>query len=241
MILKCALWKPVNQWVGKAHRAHLNKAVVLHTAATDIDETKGLYSKTYSGSTGAHFYIRGDGIIEQYADSDAYLGHAWDANTFAAGVETWDGAQVIQWNPAQLDAIDTLLREMSIPAQALKETPSDGVGYHREYNSWNTSNHSCPGDPRVAQVPGVIARLGGDMAVTWDEIETAMGNALGWKKENVKAFLQQAAAVRDRALESPLPANADRASGYNYLKGLEQTSGPGHSHAPSVEVAGAPV
>jgi hypothetical protein len=44
----------------------------------------------------------------------------------------------------------------------LHESPSSGVGWHEQYNSWNKSNHSCPGSVRERQIREVIIpRLAG--------------------------------------------------------------------------------
>src|SRR6266540_2803936 len=98
------------------------------------------------------------------SNADRYTGHAWDANHWTVGIETEDdGDPATPWTALQLDAIVALLKELQIPAQLLKETRSEGLGWHRQYDSWNKSNHSCPGDVRRDQIKAVVLpKLKGD-------------------------------------------------------------------------------
>jgi hypothetical protein len=73
------------------------------------------------------------------------------------GIETEDGGDCESpWPQAQIDGILKVLRELGVPGQKLKESASDGVGWHRQYASWNKSNHSCPCNTRQAQINDVI-------------------------------------------------------------------------------------
>lgn len=145
-------------------RPHKNKAAVIHRPVSSATDLKSGYENTSTGF-GAHFYINEKGKLFQYVDSDNECWHAFDANSFAVGIEIWDGAKTPppDMNQAQLDTLDALLRELGVPAQVLLPTPSDGVGYHCEYDEWNGNHHTCPDPNRIAQIPGIITRLGGDM------------------------------------------------------------------------------
>jgi hypothetical protein len=152
-------------YVGLSRRSP-RKAAVLHT--NGFDATNGSlfsgFSRNASGANGpkklhvgAHFQIKNDGAIEQYVDTDLSIGHAWDANSFAIGIETEDDGHCRKrWTDAQVDSSVALLFELGVPPKLLEETPSDGVGWHRQYDSWNLSGHSCPCTARQLQVTSAI-------------------------------------------------------------------------------------
>jgi N-acetylmuramoyl-L-alanine amidase-like protein len=152
-------------YVGLGRRSP-RKAAVLHTNGGNAPNGSlfSLFSGNASGAhgtkklhLGAHFQIKNDGSIEQYVDTDLSVGHAWDANSFAVGIETQDDNQCRKrWTDAQVDSIVALLMELGVPPKLLEQTPSDGVGWHRQYDSWNLSKHSCPCDTRQMQVTSAI-------------------------------------------------------------------------------------
>jgi hypothetical protein len=163
------------------------KALILHTAVTTATDLP--FPDSSRPGVGVHFYLLKDGSLHQYLDTDRQTGHAWDANSWAIGMESQDSGSSADpglWTPNQLDTIDRLCRTLGIPAQALKEGPSSGVGYHRQFDSWNQSHHSCPGDAKVAQVAGIIARLKGDDDVITKDAGNALSFIYGmnerWKK-----------------------------------------------------------
>src|SRR5437588_4951429 len=104
---KLAIWEPVVK-IDDGPRTHLNKAVVLHTA---VSTSTDLYSWWQSGKAGpgvgAHFYVNKAGNLYQYVDTNRMTGHAFAANSFAVGIETWDGADPahVPWNTAQIATI----------------------------------------------------------------------------------------------------------------------------------------
>jgi hypothetical protein len=168
-------------YVGLSRRTP-RKAAVLHT--NGFDATNGSlfsgFSKHASGAdgpkylhVGAHFQVKNDGSIEQYVDTDKSIGHAWDANAFAIGIETEDDGHCRKkWTDAQVNAIVALLFELGVPPKLLEQTPSDGVGWHRQYDSWNLSKHSCPCDARQMQVTSeIIPGLEEEMSKSNDYFE----------------------------------------------------------------------
>jgi hypothetical protein len=59
-----------------------------------------------------------------------------------------------------------------VPPKLLEQTPSDGVGWHRQYDSWNLSKHSCPCDARQMQVTSeIIPGLEEEMSKSNDYFE----------------------------------------------------------------------
>jgi hypothetical protein len=152
-----AIKKPINVDPGDPPRTN-HRALILHTAVTSADS---LYAAWKTGPIEAHFYLRKDGTLEQYLDTTGSADHAVGANPWALGLESQDGgpSNLGPWTPAALDTIDRLCRFLGIPAQPLKCVPSEGIGYHRQCSVWNPNLHSCPGDEKVRQIPGIIARL----------------------------------------------------------------------------------
>jgi len=161
MRVSWATWKPYSQW---DHGPRiLNKALVLHTAVTTADDI-GILPSPDEG-IGAHFYLQKDGGLIQHVDTSRVCWHAAGANPFSVSLESQDTGSSPDpgpWTQAQLDTIDRLARLLKCPAKTLKETASDGLGYHRLYDSWNPNVHSCPGDDKVNQFQGIIDRLKGD-------------------------------------------------------------------------------
>jgi hypothetical protein len=99
-------------------------------------------------------------------DADLSIGHAFDANSFAIGIETEDDGHCLRrWTDAQVDSIVALLQELGVPPTVLEETPSEGVGWHRQFDSWNQSNHACPCDTRQGQIMSrILPGLEDDMS-----------------------------------------------------------------------------
>jgi hypothetical protein len=227
-----ALKKPVKKDPGDGLRIK-KRALIIHTAVTDASS---LYHYWYDHPLETHFYINKAGVLEQYVDTDIECDHAFDANPWAMGVETWDGRDPERnpLNQAQLATIDRLAHYLKIPAQWLKEYPSDGIGYHRQYDSWNKSNHSCPGNLRLKQFAGIIERLGEE------EMDQATFNA--YLREAFKVHPDNFEKMADAALtlaevvegdNTPSPKDF-RAKVFAWLKLL--ASGKAHDH--KVEVVG---
>jgi len=142
------------------------RLLILHTAV-DGTKTTSLFDWFNNHGTCAHFYIRQDGTLEQYVDTARMAAAQFDANPFAISVETWDGSAntgtVPPWNPAQLDTIDRLARWCNtthhIPTTAAQSWDGTGIGYHSQFYRWAKDGHTCPTQTRIAQMPGIIARL----------------------------------------------------------------------------------
>lgn len=121
----------------------------------------GQFAKT-GDRFGSHFQVMWDGTIEQYADTDLVLFHAFGGSNFAVGIETQDDKDPSRpWTKAQIDAILDICNWLQVLKQQLAEHGGDGIGWHRLHHSWNKHNHSCPGDVRLKQLQqSVIPRLG---------------------------------------------------------------------------------
>lgn len=155
---KHAHWRRV-PYVG-LHARQPRKAVVLHTNGGGSGSLFGWFSGNARGDhgaanrhVGAQFQVMRDGKAEQYVDTDDVIYHAYGASEWAVGIETEDdGDPSKPWTPQQIRAIVAICRELGVPGQLLKESASDGVGWHEQYPSWNKTAHACPGKVREKQI-----------------------------------------------------------------------------------------
>lgn len=163
-----ATWKPVPYT--ELHLRQDRRAVILHTNGGGSGSLQGYFTGNARGDhgadnrhVGAHFQILRKGVTEQYVDTRYVIYHAYSASEWAVGVETEDdGHPATPWTTAQIKAIVALCRELKVPARLLKETASDGVGWHEQHPSWNKTAHSCPGSVRERQIhEEILPRLRG--------------------------------------------------------------------------------
>lgn len=122
----------------------------LHTAVSNGSSLFNLFSQ--DGQAWSHFYVRKDGVVEQYRDTAYHARCDLDGNPDTISIETWDGypsgypgywttgSDVPPWNPAQLAAIEKLVHWIlathpTIPARLarsnLKGPESHGLSWHR--------------------------------------------------------------------------------------------------------------
>ncbi len=161
-----ARFRPVS-FVEQLDRRELRRAVIVHTngGGNDRGSLLGWWNSEFARTgkrIGAHFQVMWDGTIEQYADTDLLINHAFDGSRFAVGIETQDDNDPSRpWTKAQIDAILDICNWLEVPKQQLAEHGGDGIGWHRLHDSWNKSGHTCPGDVRLQQLQqSVIPRLG---------------------------------------------------------------------------------
>jgi len=155
---KHATWKPV-PYTG-LHKRSPRRAVILHTNGGGSGSLQGYFTGNARGlhgaenrHVGAQFQALRNGGAEQYVDTDLVIYHAYGASEWAVGIETEDdGDPSKPWTPKQVAAIVAICRELNVPGQLLKETPSDGIGWHEQYPSWNKTAHHCPGPVRERQI-----------------------------------------------------------------------------------------
>lgn len=180
-------WKPLASNFDKQPKMAKYDLVILHTAVGSLEGTYSYFKKDgYSGAE-SHFMVGYDGTVWQFQDT-AYQAEAnVEANRRAISIETadvgtgfakWntsDGNAVPAWTDPQLEALVKLVSWIctthKIPMTAVTDSlPSRrGVAYHRlgvpgnivkGGETWSTAKgKTCPGPKRIAQVPGIIARL----------------------------------------------------------------------------------
>jgi hypothetical protein len=183
--------------------------VVYHIAVSEAD-TLFDYFNYRSGGIESHFYIRRDGTVEQYRDTDYEADAQSQGNSFFRkdvrcgfiSVET-EGMERGLWTPEQVKSMILLGRwaqkEHGFKRQKCVAWNSDGFGYHRLFDEWNPNHHSCPGPDRVPQfehevLPLLVAR-----------------KSLLDKRPNLKAAVDNLEVVRKNTKEgSPLRAQIDR-------------------------------
>lgn len=160
-----AIWRPLPE----ASREPLITAtqVILHTAVSGASSLYGYFARDDVGVE-SHFYVNKSGV-EQYVDTSRQADANLDANVRAISIESWDGGdpEHTPWTPHQLDLLAELLdwccRTHGIPVRQCPAWDAPGVGWH---SMWGAPSHwtpvagkTCPGGPRIAQVPDLIARV----------------------------------------------------------------------------------
>lgn len=141
---------------------HIEPCGVVYHVAVSTSDSLHDYFDGPSGGIESHFYVRFDGTVEQYRDTN------WEADAQVAGnsfirngvlrgfisVET-EGMGEGQWTPAQMIALRDLgqwaAKVHKFKKQKCTSPFSDGFGYHALFAAWNPNGHSCPGPQRIIQ------------------------------------------------------------------------------------------
>lgn len=150
-----------------------SRAFILHVAVSEADSLYGYFS---GAAVASHFYVRKNGIVEQYVDTRYQAPANLYANSTAISVETQGGvrnANSEPWTDAQLKALAQLSKWLhethDIPLQVMKDSrPSTrGIGYHRlgvdPYRVsggelWSSAyGKICPGQGKINQVDDIVA------------------------------------------------------------------------------------
>ncbi|WP_078864817.1 MULTISPECIES: N-acetylmuramoyl-L-alanine amidase [unclassified Streptomyces] len=124
----------------------------------------------------SHFGLGYDGSLGQFigtetrADANAAANRRADG-TGAVSLESASNLQASDpWTPEQVETLIKLgvwlHQKHGIPLRICRTADDPGFGYHRLFDAWNPSAHSCPGDARVKQFrevvfPGIVARATG--------------------------------------------------------------------------------
>jgi peptidoglycan hydrolase-like protein with peptidoglycan-binding domain len=135
------------------------RLAILHIAVSEADSLYD-YFKDRSGGVESHFYIRRNGVIEQYRDTDYEADANTEANPFAISIET-QGMGEGEWTGAQLASIKKLLDWINANHDVPYEVPTTwdgkGIGYHILFmKEWAGGARSCPGPDRIKQFDEVL-------------------------------------------------------------------------------------
>lgn len=172
-----ASWLPLDAAYlpGKALIAH--NRMNLHVAVSEAASLRGVFNRL--GQPSSHFYVRKDGSVEQYVDTDQRAEADYEGNDATVSVETQGGvnnAQAEPWTDAQVEALARLFAWVvtthGVPARLATDSrigdTSKGLSWHRlGIDPWRVAGGMrystsrgkvCPGDAKIAQIPAVLAR-----------------------------------------------------------------------------------
>jgi hypothetical protein len=216
-----AVWKPVDRYKpgGSSHQAITGpNRLVFHTAVSSGSSLFDLFNQP--GNPIAHFYVREDGTVEQYCDTDTRSSAVLDGNYDCVTVESWDGGPSAfhgtdgpDWTPAQVEACAEIAvwcnKVHGIPFTVLDDSrPGRGIGWHRlgidgnfpggilhgrrpGAELWSPSaGKSCPGDSKIRGVVDDIVPRAIDIA-----------NGDDMSAEDVKAINTVTRNQADRVIE----------------------------------------
>jgi hypothetical protein len=165
------------------------RAAILHVDAGGA-ETLYEYFRDRSGGIESHFFIKWDGTIEQYRDTDYQADANYRANDFAISIET-QGYGNGSWTKAQLKSIKRLLLWLheteGIPLHKIGKWNGAGVGYHTQFGApgpWTPVAKSCPGPNRIKQFEEVL--------VPWFRTKPAEPKTRGWRVEKAIRLVRRA-------------------------------------------------
>lgn len=180
------------------------RVVILHVDAGNALSLAQHFGST-SGGIESHFFVRKDGLIEQYRSIYREADANYRANPFAVSIET-QGYADGEWTQEQIDGINQILiwlyieTKGGIPLTKCPRWDGAGVGYHIQFGApgmWTDRNKSCPGPDRIKQfhrivVPGLAALRqaiegGGDEMTT--DVERRIIESLTRLEEMAKAAL----------------------------------------------------
>lgn len=176
-------WKPLApNWANQSAITGPD-LIILHTMVGSLAGTDSYFRRDGYGGTESHFGVGHDGAVWQWQDTNRRAEANLGANDNAVSVETadtgtgfpaWSGSDVPAWTPKQVDALVNLVawacRTHDIPCVLIPDSRPGrrGIGYHRQGvdpyrvdggEVWSTAyGKVCPGNRRVAQIPGIIAR-----------------------------------------------------------------------------------
>lgn len=160
---------------------------ILHV---DAGNSSSLFSYFNGPSDGieSHFFVKKDGVVEQYRDTAFEADANLKANQFMkngsrygyVSIET-QGLAKGEWTAQQLASIKRLLRWLSeahnFPLTKCKTPTSPGVGYHTLFGApgpWTPAAKTCPGPDRVRQFDSILVPwMAGESGEEFDVISPA--------------------------------------------------------------------
>lgn len=175
-------WKPI---IGTSTSTLTQDILCLHTCVGYLRSTWDYFNRTDVGVY-SHICIGGiwgsdigydlDGVGWQMADTAYRAAANLNGNGRVISVETADNAAlpIAAWTPKQCDRIVAIMVDAhlldGIPLTLIPDTLPGrrGIAYHRQGidpwrvpdgELWSSSTGKiCPGDARIAQIPGLISR-----------------------------------------------------------------------------------
>lgn len=202
-----------------ATQVRITPRKIVHHTAVDGTSTKSLFDWFKSPSAkGAesHFYVRADGTVEQYMDTNVRADAQFAANVDAISIETWDGRATTNgpanpWTEAQVQALIRLDRWLcdthKIPPVQCPSPTGAGIGWHSLFRDWNTDSHACPGQPRIDQIVNrIIPALTSQEDIVTDDDINKIAAAVATRLSGDDAFLSAVAKKAGEAVGGLLKA-----------------------------------
>lgn len=141
------------------------RIMIFHSAAVNVSSLYDAFNRD-GNSIESHFFIKWDGEIEQYMDTNRQADANRYANDFAISVETEDDGDpnTQPWTDAQMVSKVRLFNWalQHHPRMERQECPAwdePGFGYHTMWGSpspWTPVAKSCPGHIRIKQYKEVL-------------------------------------------------------------------------------------
>ena len=179
-----AIWRPLT--VDKSRWRLVPLRMNLHVAVSEASSLFGYFNGARSRPD-SHFYVRRNGVIEQYVDTALVAYADLEGNGSTISVETQGGVRATQtepWTAAQIDALAKLYAwavkthgiDVRIADDSRPGKTSHGLSWHRlgcdghfpgrplhgrvaGGRKYSRSfGKVCPGNAKIRQVPEVYAR-----------------------------------------------------------------------------------
>ena len=154
-----AVWRPLPE---NAYQVSIVPRTVILHSAVDAPGPSSLFNFfRYSSGLESHFFVKNDGVVEQYMDTSVRADANLYANPFAISIETEDEGDPNdrKWTPAQIKAIKGILNWVwrvhpTVPRRLCPAWDEGGIGYHTMFGApsqWTPVVKTCPGTIRKVQ------------------------------------------------------------------------------------------
>lgn len=175
--------------------------VIYHTAVDALGATSLFSFFAGSITLESHFFIKMNGVIEQYMDTRVRADANRYANSRAISIETEDEGDParIPWSSEQVKALVRLTDWLcdTHPKILRRKCPAwdqAGIGYHSMWGApspWTPSaGKTCPGAARIPQVPSIIAAVA---SANTTPIPVSVPTTKDYEDMHIPAMLVQAA------------------------------------------------
>jgi len=172
-----AAWRPLSA-TDPEPAIGIPRLLIWHTMVGGLRGTEHLFQAGGYEGTESTFGLGGpwdgaslDGVLWQWQRLSRQADAQYDANAWATSIECADGGDSERpYSDAQLAASVELgvwwCHQTGRPAARATTWNGTGFGYHRMFQQWNRSHHSCPGDRRAGQLevevwPEIAHRMAG--------------------------------------------------------------------------------
>lgn len=158
-----AVWKPLPE--NQTQARITPRSFYVHSAAVDSGNVHGYFAQD-KVKLESHFFVRWDGTVEQFLDTERRADAQGQANPWAISVETEDDGDPDRqpWSALQMAALIDLIGwacdTHTIPRTLLKKWNGAGVGYHSQFGApsplTSVRGKTCPGKVRIRQFLDVV-------------------------------------------------------------------------------------